>query len=277
MTSNLHGHAYGGPDKEAAIAKLKRHYSSMKMDFASKSDTEEMDMTQVNKGNTSQAKKLLKVPVDVKDRFDDESVLEEQTDEQPSAVDTEGEIPVNPRKKGLIKSNSKAKKQDDESAEDMPDDEEAEGETPTKKKSAVDNAFAKMKSKMQALMAQGVSGPEAMKMVQEEFNNVGKAVEVELSGVSNDGQLASALNGLATELSAVRRENAEIKAMLTGKSQVQQSADGLLVPKSKAITMRNGMHPQDLMLKSSPFPDEKNGRKLSQIEALARKSTGLDK
>ena len=102
---------------------------------------EEIDMTQVNRGNTSEAKKLLKVPVDIKDRFDDEGVLEEETDENPSKVSAEGKVPTNPKGKTAIKANSKPAAKDDY------DEAEDENDPGDKKDTKADEAFDKMKKK----------------------------------------------------------------------------------------------------------------------------------
>ena len=230
---------------------------------------EEIDMTQVNRGNTSEAKKLLKVPVDIKDRFDDEDVLEEETDENPSKVSAEGKVPTNPKGKTAIKANSKPAAKDDY------DEAEDENDPGDKKDTKADEAFDKMKKKMRQLRSQGITGPEALKMVQDDFNKLGQAIEVDLSGASNadNAQIMQQLSILMNEVSAARRENAELKAIVSGNSSVDRSS----IPASRAISLKsNSMKPEDLMLKSVPFQKtSENEGTTSQIKALARKSTGL--
>jgi len=128
---------------------------------------------------------------------------------------------------------------------------------------------------MRQLRSQGITGPEALKMVQDDFNKLGQAIEVDLSGASNadNAQIMQQLSILMNEVSAARRENAELKAIVSGNSSVDRSS----IPASRAISLKsNSMKPEDLMLKSAPFPKtSENEGTTSQIKALARKSTGL--
>lgn len=153
---------------------------------------------------------------------------------------------------------------DAEDAKDNGDDEAAEGEAPTKKKStALDNEFATLKN----LVASKASVDEINKA----FSNLGTAVESEYAeqtakpvDMTNLAEIVkSAVEAAVTPL---RMEIATLK------TQTSNTVSNSSVVKSKALTLNGLIRPEDMIQKAI---QNQPTRKLSQIEQIARKSTGV--
>lgn len=158
-------------------------------------------------------------------------------------------------------------KADAEDKEDGGDDEAAEGEM-KKKSSALDQSFAQLKS----VIATAKSGEE----VQAAFNALGQEVQNAYvppapSATDIAEIVRSAVEGAVAPL---KMEIATLKAQVTN-TPVQQNAAGVV--RSKALNFNpigSTNDPAALMQKAVPAA-ERPVRQLSQIEKLARKSTGL--
>jgi hypothetical protein len=236
------GNSYEGPGKAKAIAKLKSLYKSQGMDWETKSLTEE-------------AMKLGNADVEEK-KFKYDGV----------SGDPGAGTKVAPKA-------SKAEKADEaEDAKDSSADEAAEGEPAEAKKkkmqgkSLLDVRFEQMKSKIDALIAEGVSGEDALKAVQAEFNGVADAVQKSFAPTGDLGDIAAVVRSAVSEsLAPMAQRLAVVEAQLAVRSKTDKRA---ATPVSRAITRPNDL----LQKKSGPV---EGGQQLTQIQKLARHSVGL--
>lgn len=157
-------------------------------------------------------------------------------------------------------------KADAEDKKDNGDDEAAEGEAPMKKKSSLDQSFESLKSVL--------ANAKSVEEVQNAFNALGQEVEKSYTPPAPSATdiaeiVRSAVEGAVAPL---KMEVATLKAQL---AQTPAPVQGGVV-KSKALFNGIGTDndPNALLQRAIPAAQQPV-RKLSQIERLARRSTGL--
>lgn len=154
---------------------------------------------------------------------------------------------------------AKADKEDMEDEKDGGDDEEAEGEKPMKKKSALDAEYAQLKS----LLEQGAT-TEEINAKFASFASVAEKSYAPKQANVNESELVGVIKSLADTVKSLQIDIAQIKAQ----GQVQRATVGQ-IPAPRSLQLK----PADLLMKSQSQSNQPV-KKLSQIEMLARKSTG---
>lgn len=154
-------------------------------------------------------------------------------------------------------------KQDEEDAEDEKDggdDEAAEGEKPMKKKSALDTEYAQLKS----LLESGATTEEINAKFASFASVAEKSYTPKQTPVDMTNLAEVIKSAVAQAVQPLQIEIAQLKAAGT----VQRTAVGQ-VPTPRSLTLK----PADLLQKAQTVNNQPV-KKLSQIEMLARKSTG---
>lgn len=238
-TGGRSGKGYLGPNKAKALAKLKSLYRAQGMDWGEEKSVTEDSMA---KANEVDGKKKVK-PEEI-DRFEDEKGVDEEEEAY-------GQGKARTMRKG---DEPESKKEDEEETEA---DEEAEAK---KVKKSFMTKASKVADKIVALRNSGVTGKDAEAALQPLLNELGSTIERSLTPATTDmGEVAKALRDVAEVLADTRRELAVLKAEQGQKSDTTKSP---FVPAPRSIQVQ----------RSNPAQPVKQ---LSQIEKLARKSTGL--
>ena len=136
-------------------------------------------------------------------------------------------------------------------------------------KSKIDGAVDTLKSKMDELKAKGIYGEEALKELQPFFNEMGNVVKEEVTPQSPLGDIAGIIRSAIKDIVPTLKQEivAQLVTELGGLVQAKPAdvvvsdrpaTRSVLIPRSDVVEMR---------------PEGK--KQLTQIEMLARKSTGL--
>ena len=151
-------------------------------------------------------------------------------------------------------------KADKEDAADGADDEVAEGEKPMKKKSELDAEYAQLKSLLEA----GATTEEINQKFASFASVAEKSYTPKQTPVDMTNLAEIVKSAVASAVQPLQIEIAQLKAQgVTNRSAINQ------VPASRSLNLR----PADLLQKAQTASNQPV-RKLSQIEMLARKSTG---
>ena len=152
---------------------------------------------------------------------------------------------------------AKVEKVDKEDKADGGDDEEAEGEKDMKKKSALDSEYAELKS-----LLEGGASTEDINAKFSAFASVAEKSYAPKAQSADQSELVGVIRSLTDTVKSLQIEMAQLKAgVITQKSQV-----GIPAPRSLSLK------PADLLMKAQT--NSQPTRKLSQIEMIARRSTG---
>jgi hypothetical protein len=164
----------------------------------------------------------------------------------------------------------KAKAEDESPEEDKKGDEK-DMKNHMKEMSAVEKAFEVLKTKI----AEGKSGAVNVEEINKAFAEIGTAVEKEFAPAPkafDPNDLAAIVKSAVEDaVTPLRLELATLKAAQANSTTVSGGA----VVKSKALTI-GGYPTAENLIQRANLPTQPT-RKLSQIEQIARKSTGADR
>lgn len=247
LTSNHRGHAYGGPGKAKALAKLKSLYKSHGMEW---DEGKEKSITEDSMTETGSVKGLMPSKKTTKgknvDTFDDE----ERVDDEKEAY-------------GQGKAQTMRKGDEPETEKEDEGETEADEKKEAKEKKSLMAKFSRVADKALELRSAGISGKDAEVALQPLLDEVGKEIEKSLSP-TGDTALVAALSEITKTLAAQNemlvKATQEIAVLKAGSQQPRVESPFIPKPRSLRVEKSNPSQPT---------------RKLSQIEELARRSTGL--
>lgn len=262
------GHKYGGPDKEKAIAKLRTLYQDQGLKFDD-GETKKKSYGVMSKELMEEANMASKIG-DVKNTVGDKWVNREETNENELTESPLVDENVESEDGKFVEwqdalADEKQSGRDAYPRNSKGKDGEDDGDADDEK---VSKSFKDMMKKKKELAEKGIVGDAALKALQPYFNQMGDAVQK--SVMPRDlAQIASVVKSAVAEGLAEYDKKVQTQfAML--KAQTGNVAKSGGRPVSKAVTVT----PEELAALTSKSNTGAGGRQLSQIERIARKSTG---
>lgn len=248
----------GGWDQECINGTMSKWMADMRTEIGTTVKSALADVVaEINKSKSGEEKPVEKSVVEDKmatEHVEKVSLGGESIPHKPFSFTQDG-VTITGDGNNTIANPVKADTKDEPEAKDDKEEEKME-------KSALDNAFATLKSLVEK------------RATVDEINQAfaGLGTEVEKAYVPAEQKLTDNTNIAEIVKSAVEAAVTPLRVEIaTLKSAQATPAQGNVV-KSKALTLNNtGMKPEDYIQRVAPQPT----RKLSQIEQIARKSTGL--